>query len=94
MTAADSTTVLSDNLEAFLLLELSGLRADMQSQVMASVGNIFDPAKIATAMRVQFMQLHLSEYRQRGRVAMAATTAVEGSRRQSDAWYENGWDEG
>ena len=61
---------------------------------MASVGNLFDPAKIANAMRVQFMQLHLSESRQRGRVALAATTAAEGSRRPSDAWYENAWGEG
>ncbi len=61
--AADTTTKISDNVEAYFLLKLSGLSKSQRSQVLASCANVYAPALMGEAMRVQFADLHKSEGR-------------------------------
>ena len=65
--AADPSTTLSENIEAYFLLKLSGLTKAQRSQALASCGNTYDPKTPGEAMRVQFADLHKTEGRYRER---------------------------
>ena len=58
---ADPKTVISDNVEAYFLLKLSNLTKGQRSQVLASIGNKYDPKLMGEAMRVQFSDIHKAE---------------------------------
>ena len=60
---ADPKTVVSDNVEAYFLLKLSSLSKAQRSQVLASIGNTYEPKLMGEAMRVQFSDLHKTESR-------------------------------
>ena len=60
---ADPKTGMSVNVEAYFLLKLSNLSKAQRSQVLASIGNSYDPKTMGEAMRVQFADLHKSEGR-------------------------------
>ena len=58
---ADPKTVVSDNVEAYFLLKLSNLAKGQRSQVLASIGNKYDPKLMGEAMRVQFSDIQKAE---------------------------------
>ena len=62
--ALDKEIVISENIRADLLLELSGLDRDKQLLINTSVGNVSDFEKIAEALVKQHPRIHHKERRQ------------------------------
>jgi hypothetical protein len=57
LTTSDTTTKINDNVEAYFLLNLSGLSKPQRSQVLASCARVCEPALMGEAMRVQICRL-------------------------------------
>ena len=78
--AADETTVISDNLEAFFLLEQCGLGPKDRGQLLASTNNKYEPKSLQAALRTQFGEVHSHErgFRPPRRHAYAAEGHAEG----------------
>ena len=79
MCEADGTTKISPNLEAYFLLKLCRLSKAQRAQLLASCQNVYEPDKLADAMRVQFGDIHLSERREKPKWAHYASESRQRS---------------